>query len=433
MNPALDEQPPLTVRTVPLEQAPDLIAHLPATAPLAWLRHGEGLVGWGEAARVELPAEPASAPDGTGRFSAAARALQKLTARTSVQDEVGLPGTGPVAFGGFTFDPGSAGSVLIVPRVIVGRRGGRCWITTAAAGGGADGAPDTLLGTEPPPAPVGPLSWEPGALTAEEWHRAVAAAVERIRGGGPGRSGPEELGKVVMARDVVAAAENGIDPRTLLSRLARDYPDCYTFSVDGMVGATPELLLRREGDEISSLVLAGTRPRGSDPAEDQRLARDLQESAKDNEEHRYAIESLRVALAPLCDSVRAPERPELLRLANVQHLASPARARLRPGVSTLDAVAAMHPTAAVGGTPTAAAMQVIRELEGMDRGRYAGPVGWIDGAGNGEWGIALRCAQVEGRRARLFAGCGIVADSDPASEVAESESKLQVMRTALSG
>lgn len=178
-------------------------------------------------------------------------------------------------------------------------------------------------------------------------------------------------------------------------------------------------------------MLAGTRPRGATPEEDARLADELESSAKDREEHRYAIDSLRATLAPLCATVEAPERPGLLRLANVQHLASRARARLRPGASTLDVVAAMHPTAAVGGTPTTAAMELIGDLEGMDRGRYAGPVGWIDGSGNGEWAIALRCAHVRGPRARLFAGCGIVAGSDPDAEVAEADAKLRVMREAL--
>nr|WP_242677431.1 isochorismate synthase [Streptomonospora litoralis] len=410
------------MRTVPLAGAPDLIARLGPAAPMAWLRRGEGLVGWGEAARLEFPAE--SAPEGTGRFAGAARALDALRARARVLDEVGAPGTGPVAFGGFTFDPRSGGSVLVVPRVVVGYRGGRAWVTTAARGGEEQPAeaPDAIA-EGPPPAPVGPLDWQAGSLSAGEWGAAVGRAVERIRGA--------ELDKVVMARDVIARARAPIDVRTLLGRLARSYPDCYTFSVAGMVGATPELLLRREGDEVESLVLAGTRPRAADPGEDARLGRELQESAKDREEHRYAIDSLRATLAPLCASVEAPERPRLLRLANVQHLASPARARLLPGASTLDAVAALHPTAAVGGSPTGAAMRMIRELEGMDRSRYAGPVGWIDGDGNGEWGIALRCALVEGARARLFAGCGIVAGSEPAAEVAESESKLQVMRAAL--
>ncbi|MFC4868347.1 isochorismate synthase [Streptomonospora arabica] len=414
-----NQQPSLAVRTAPLEEDGDLLARLPAAAPLAWLRRGEGLVGWGEAARVDLPAEAAA--QGTARFAEAARALRRLMDRAEVDDGVRVPGSGPVAFGGFTFDARSGGSALIVPRVVVGRRGGRSWITTAAPAGGPPGGdprPDVSA-----PAPVGPLSWSAGVLSADAWGAAVGAAVERIRAG--------ELEKVVMARDVVAAAERPVDVRTLLARLARDYPDCYTFSVDGMVGATPELLLRREGDEVASLVLAGTRPRGASPEEDARLAAELEESAKDREEHRYAIDSLRATLAPLCDAVEAPERPRLLRLANVQHLASPTRARLRPGVSTLDVVAAMHPTAAVGGTPTAAAVEMIRELEGMDRGRYAGPVGWIDGAGNGEFGIALRCAQVRDRQARLFSGCGIVSGSDPRAEVAESESKLRVMREAL--
>ncbi|MDT0303913.1 isochorismate synthase [Streptomonospora sp. DSM 45055] len=407
------------MRTAPLEEDGGLLARLPAAAPLAWLRRGEGLVGWGEAARVDLPAEAAA--QGTRRFAEASRALRRLVDSAEVDDGVRVPGSGPVAFGGFTFDARSAGSSLIVPRVVVGRRRGRSWITTAVPAGEAPAGDQCPDGSAP--TPVGPLSWRTGALSAAEWGAAVGAAVERIRAG--------ELGKVVMARDVVAEAERPVDVRTLLARLARDYPDCYTFSVDGMVGATPELLLRREGDEVASLVLAGTRPRGASPEEDARLAAELEESAKDREEHRYAIDSLRATLAPLCDAVEAPERPRLLRLANVQHLASPTRARLRPGVSTLDVVAAMHPTAAVGGTPTAAAVEMIRELEGMDRGRYAGPVGWLDGAGNGEFGIALRCAQVRDRRARLFSGCGIVAGSDPRAEVAESESKLRVMREAL--
>jgi menaquinone-specific isochorismate synthase len=154
-------------------------------------------------------------------------------------------------------------------------------------------------------------------------------------------------------------------------------------------------------------------------------------SPKDIEEHALAVDSLRAALGPLSKELVVPDRPHLLRLANVQHLATPAQARPAPGVSALDAVAALHPTAAVGGTPTGSAMRLIAEEEGMDRGGYAGPVGWMDGAGNAEWGIALRCALVEGARARLFAGCGIVAGSDPRSELAETVSKFRVMREAL--
>ena len=408
------------MRTVELRDRRPLLSHLPAATPLCWLRGGEGLVAWGEAARVELPA--GGDAQGGRRFSEAARLLRDLFADAEVDDAVDLPGTGPVAFASFTFDPRSNGSVLVVPSVVAGRRGGRTWLTTI--GGHRPGShPGALTAPGAPLRPVGPLTWGPGSLTAEEWCAAVGAAVGRIRGGG--------LGKAVLARDAFADAERAIDPRTLLGRLAAAHPECYTLAVEGLVGATPELLLRRDGDRVESLVLAGTRRRGATPEEDAALAEDMLASDKDGEEHRYAIESLRAALGPLATEVTAPPEPELLRLANVQHLASPASAELRPGVSTLDAVAALHPTAAVGGTPTAEAVELIRELEGMDRGRYAGPVGWIDAQGRGEWAIALRCAHVSGSRARLFAGCGIVAGSDPQAELAEADSKFRVMTEAL--
>ncbi len=375
-------------------------------------------MGWGEAARLTLPAEDGL--DGQ-RFSAAAQWLSELVARTEVDDAVGLPGTGPVAFGSFTFDPRSPGSALVVPRVLIGHRAGHSWLTTVCDRPGMH--PGDLLSRVTPTRKIGPMNWSDGLMPAPQWGEAVAAAVRRIRTG--------ELHKVVLARDLHAEADNAIDARTLLSRLAGAYPGCYTFSVDGMVGATPELLLRRDGEEVSSLVLAGTRPRGTSAEQDRRLADELVASAKESEEHAYAVDSLRAALSPLSSSIQIPDRPRLLRLANVQHLASPARATLREGVSTFDALAAMHPTAAVGGTPAWTAMELIRELEGMDRGRYSGPVGWIDAHGNGEWGIALRCAQIDGPRARLLAGCGVVAGSDPESEIAETESKFRVMRTAL--
>ncbi|WP_017537281.1 isochorismate synthase [Nocardiopsis halophila] len=410
----------LVVRTVELRDRRSLLSHLPPAAPLCWLRGGEGLVAWGEAARVEPPAE--AGPHGADRFGGAAEAVRELFSGAEVDDAIDLPGTGPVAFGSFTFDARSPGSVLVVPSVVAGRRDGRTWLTTIGAHR-PGGHPGALTAPGAPLRPVGPLTWGPGSRTAEEWCGSVGAAVERIRAGG--------LAKAVLARDALADAERGIDVRTLLGRLAAAHPDCYTFAVDGLVGATPELLLRRAGDRVESLVLAGTRTRGATAAEDAELARDLLSSAKDAEEHRYAIDSLRAALDPLAEEVSAPSSPELLRLANVQHLASPTSARLRAGVSTLDAVGALHPTAAVGGTPTRAAVELIAELEGMDRGRYAGPVGWVDGQGRGEWAIALRCAQVSGSRARLFAGCGIVADSDPRSELAEADSKFRVMREAL--
>lgn len=422
MNAALSP-PKLFVRTVALrDHTESLVRRLPTGPALAWLNGDEGIVGWGQAARLDLGGEPeGTEPTDTTRFSEAARWLNGLMGRSEVQDGIGLPGTGLVAFGTFAFDPSSTGSTLVVPRVMVGRRGGRTWLTTVTDEPGVH--PRELLRPAPAPAPVGPVSWSQGSLTSERWTAAVTDTVGRIRTG--------LLDKAVLARDAFADTASPIDVRTLLERLRLRFPNCFTFSVDGMVGATPELLLRREGDRLTSLVLAGTTPRGEDPDSDRRLAQGLLASAKDVDEHRLAVDSLRVALEPLTEELTVPEQPSLLRLANVQHLATRAHARLFPGVSALDAVAALHPTAAVGGTPTADAMRLITEVEGMDRGGYAGPVGWLDGEGNAEWGIALRCARVEGSRARLFAGCGIVAQSDPRAELAETESKFGVMREAL--
>jgi menaquinone-specific isochorismate synthase len=265
-------------------------------------------------------------------------------------------------------------------------------------------------------------------LPGRRWERAVAEAVAAIKAG--------DLRKVVLARDVFAAAAEPIDARILLQRLAARYPDCFTFACDGMVGATPELLIRRAGREVSALVLGGTAPRGGDPAQDQALGDELLASAKNTEEHLYAVASIRDALEPLCEALDVQARPALLKFPNLQHLGTRVCGTLAGGgtpKSALALAAAVHPPAAVCGTPAGAALDLIRELEHMDRERYAGPVGWVDAAGNGEWGIAIRCAQLSGRTARLFAGCGIVAASDPAAELAETLVKLQPMRGALEG
>ena len=256
----------------------------------------------------------------------------------------------------------------------------------------------------------------------------MAEAVAAIKAGG--------LRKVVLARDVFGFAEEPIDARVLLRRLAARYPDCFTFACDGMIGATPELLVRRAGHEVSALVLGGTLPRGADPAEDLALGRELLASAKNNEEHAYAVDSIREALEPLCAALDVEARPSLLKFPNLQHLGTRVRGTLAAGTalkSALALAAAVHPPAAVCGTPTGVALDLIRELEHMDRERYAGPVGWVDADGNGEWGIAIRSGQLSGRTARLFAGCGIVAGSEPTAELAETLVKLQPMRGALEG
>lgn len=400
----------LAVHTVPVDDPDDLIAHLPDPSPLAWVRRGEGLVGWGEVARIRVG-------PGTDRFLRAEHELRSLLAGAAVVDDVGVPGSGPVAFGSFTFDPLARGSVLVVPRVVLGRRHGRAWLTTIGDGDG-----DAITEMRAVSAPTD-VQWSDGALPPPAWMLAVGEAVRSVRAG--------RLDKVVLSRDVHARAAQPLDSRALLARLARRFPDCYAFSCAGLVGATPELLIRRDGDRIESLVLAGSTPRGNDEAEDEKLGAALLSSAKDVEEHEFAVASVRAALAPRCAELTVDPDPSLLVLANVQHLATSVVGRLDHDASALDVAAALHPTAAVCGTPTDAALNLIRELECMDRGRYAGPVGWLDARGNGEWGIALRCAEMDGARARLFAGNGIVGGSDPETELAETQAKLRAMQEAL--
>jgi len=406
----------LLVRSTPVPDPGEGFSHqIPVPDAVAWIRQGAGLVGWGEAARVTLPA-------GADRFADGEKWLRELMDGAQVDDEVGRRGSGLVAFGSFTFDDTSDGSVLIVPRAILGRDGtGNAWLTTITPEGETPWQPAPF----DPPEPPDIVSWHDGALSAPEWEQAVDEAVRRIKHS-------PTLGKVVLARDLYATANRPIDVRVLLDRLSSRYPGCYTFACAGLVGATPELLISRDGWRVSSLVLAGTTPRGATPAEDSELAAALLGSAKENEEHRYAAASLENALAPLCQAMYVAPQPALIRLPNLQHLGTRVRGTLTSADrSALGLAAAVHPTAAVGGTPTDAAVELIRELESMDRQRYAGPVGWVDADGNGEWGIALRCAQLDGDRARLVAGCGIVAGSDPAAELAETITKFRPMRTAL--
>jgi menaquinone-specific isochorismate synthase len=406
----------LLVRSTPVpDPGEGFCREIPVPEALAWIRQGAGLVGWGEAARVTLPA-------GADRFADGEKWLRELIDGAQVDDEVRRRGSGLVAFGSFTFDDASDGSVLIVPRAILGRDGtGNAWLTTITPDGETPWRPAPF----DPPEPPDIVSWHDGALSAPEWEQAVDEAVRRIKHS-------SSLRKVVLARDLYATANRPIDARALLDRLASRYPGCYTFACDGLVGATPELLISRDGWRVSSLVLAGTTPRGATPAEDSDLAAALLGSAKENEEHQYAAASLENALAPLCQAMYVAPHPALIRLPNLQHLGTRVRGTLTSvDRSALGLAAAVHPTAAVGGTPTDAAVELIRELESMDRERYAGPVGWVDADGNGEWGIALRCAQLEGTRARLVAGCGIVAGSDPAAELAETITKFRPMRTAL--
>lgn len=401
-----------TVRTVrlDLEEATRLLDLVPADRPVSWLRRGDGLVGWGVAAELRTR--------GATRFADADKWWRETTARATVHDEVNEPGTGPVAFGTFAFADEPGESVLVVPQVVVGRRGDVAWLTTVDAP-----APE-LVAADVPAAPVS-VSFADGALNGEQWMSAVADAVARI--------GRGDLEKVVLARDLVATCTEPVDVRWPLRRLAEDYPMCWTFHVDGMFGATPEMLVRRERGLVTSRVLAGTIRRTGHDERDLALAATLARSSKDLEEHEYAVRSVADALEPHCSSMNVPEAPFVLHLPNVMHLATDVNGVVHDAatVSSLQLAEALHPSAAVGGTPTPVASALIAEIEGMDRGRYAGPVGWMDASGDGEWGIALRSAVISGSTVRLFAGCGIVADSDPEAELAEAQAKFVPVRDAL--
>jgi menaquinone-specific isochorismate synthase len=401
-----------TVRTVPIGASGPLAELLPEHGGLCWIRDGEGIVGWGTAARIDLT--------GPGAFARAERWWRELTAGARVVDEVGLPGCGPVAFGSFAFDGETGTSTLIVPETVVGVRDGVWWRTTI----GHRAAP--VPRPQDPPREPGPLVRGDGARGTAEWSGLVADVVRRIAAG--------EIEKVVLARDVTVRASGPVDPRWPLRRLAAGYPGCWTFAVDGLLGATPEMLVRLDKGVATSRVLAGTLRRTGDPARDERDGTALAGSVKDLEEHGYGVRSVVDALAPHCHSVVAPDAPFVLELPNVMHLATDVSAVVADGSGSLGLLASLHPSAAVCGSPTPAALRVIREIEGLDRGRYAGPVGWMNAAGDGEWGIALRCAEIDPaapERLRLFAGCGIVAGSNPADELSESEAKLVPMLSAL--
>jgi len=396
------------VRTVAVDDPGPLLGLLPEAGALAWVRGGDGIVGWGEAARIELP--------GPAPFADAAAWWSAVVAAAEVDDDVRLPGSGLVAFGSFAFDRGT--SVLVVPEVVVGRSGGTTWVTTAG-----DGRPVELTARPPVRAP---RRLDVVDTTAPAFTDAVAEAVARIQAG--------QLAKVVLARDVEARLDAPVDVRWPLQQLARQYPACWTFSVDGLLGATPEMLVSLRGGEVSSRVLAGTLERSGDATKDQRRSLALGRSIKDLEEHGYGVRSVVEALGAHCVDVDVPSSPFVLDLANVMHLATDVTGTVADGASSLDLLASLHPSAAVCGAPTSTARGVIREIENLDRGRYAGPVGWLDARGDGEWGIALRCAQVDPddpARLRLFAGCGIVDGSRPAGELAESGAKLLAMRSAL--
>jgi menaquinone-specific isochorismate synthase len=400
---------------VEVDDPGELLSWLPVGSAFAFLRGGDGIVGWGEAARL-----PASATSRSG--AELAMQVEALLGAMTVRDDLRVPGSGPVAIVSLTFDPEAAGSVVVVPKVVLGRRDGRSWLTLVTPPGGVE--VPTL--TRRPTSAVHPVPASLDRAVPEEfvWRGAVETAVSRMQRG--------ELEKVVLARAVDVVADAIVDARVVAGRLARRFPSCFTYVCDGLVGASPELLVRRTGRQAESLVLAGTVARGADDHEDARLEQSLLDSAKNRHEHRLAVESVMATLRGAAIEVEADDGPQLLRLANLSHLATHVQAWLPHEAPTALALAArLHPTAAVGGTPTDPALDLIRALEAAPRDRYAGPVGWVDANGDGEFALALRCAQLDGSRARLWAGAGIVAESDPDAEVDETAVKLEAALTAL--
>ena len=414
-----------------------LIEHLPEN-PLAYIRAGEGLIGWGEAARLEAR--------GPERILSLATKWRELAAGTGIDDSVNLPGSGLVAFGSMAFaDDSNAVSALIVPKILIGVRDGRIWLTRVTntspgtdKGTDEGSAKDNAQDSEDPmefwrrPATYRenpPINFVAGNQSAEGFKSSVEKAVAAITAG--------RLEKTVLARDMVGVLPAGFDIRSTLVRLAERFPTCWVYAVDGFFGASPELLVRVAHGQVSARVLAGTAARGTDPEVDAAIASALAASAKNTTEHAFAVDSLVQTLSPFCEHVDADPKPFSLALPNLWHLASDVHGVLRDEASVLDLAASLHPTAAVAGTPRLEAQKLISELEPFDRGSYAGPVGWIGADGDGEWAIGLRGAQIEGTPAgesviRAFAGCGIVAGSEPEAELMETHLKFSTIREALS-
>lgn len=432
----MDEVPLLRAVTRPLKELPRLLEYADPANPMFWNRDDRGCVGIGEVLRLTFSGEQ--------RFLEASRVWRDIAAQAEIDDPVGMPGSGLLAFGTFAFaDDSSTESVLIVPRILVNRHRGTAWITEITRVESTQSAGEYSL-------PVLPAATEFSAWDSVELHASsgspdhsfsgsriddylagVVEATRRIDGGA--------VEKVVLSRQIAGEVEAKADLRVPLERLSAKYLDCWTFAVDGLIGASPETLVRSTGGAVSARVLAGTRGRHSENAVRDRAARDeLLRSAKEQHEHDFAVQSVVTALAPHVRDLRTSDDPFALQLPNVWHLATDLGASLGAETTALELVDALHPTAAVAGTPTADAVELIAELEPFDRGRYSGAVGWIDSAGDGEWVIALRCAQVGGAAASgsgrrtvvATAGGGIVAGSDPQHELGETVSKFRPIAEA---
>lgn len=381
----------------------------------AFLTQGEGLIGFGEQLRLEAT--------GPNRIEKLNQAWQDLVKSAEIKDELEIPGSGLIAFGTIAFSDHSAStSVLIVPKVILGQRSGQLWITLMNTT--LDEA--LTLISEAKESETQHLRFESGQISTEQFKTNISSALNKIE--------EHSVEKVVLARDIISAVPEDFDNSAALKYLATNFESCFTYSVDGLFGASPELLVKVSHSQVSARVLAGTAGRGTDPGVDEAIGLALTSSQKNLEEHKFAIDSLVSALAELAENIDADETPFSLALPNLWHLASDVHAVLKANSSSLQVVKALHPSAAVAGTPRDKALDLIQDIEQLDRGRYAGPVGWIGADGDGAWAIALRGAQLDKKNKliRAFAGCGIVAGSTPEAELAETNLKFKPILDALS-
>jgi salicylate biosynthesis isochorismate synthase/menaquinone-specific isochorismate synthase len=391
---------------------------------------------------------------GPERFATLAQRWRALAADAADAASGSAPEVGPLAVGGFAFAAEGAAAPhwagfepasLVVPEIAFTRsqRSGETVVRlTLAALACADDTAEQLaarleqrlqeLRRRPlpllDPAPTGGYLVA-SAMPPQHYEAAVARAVELIRAA--------RLEKIVLAREVQVHAPRAHDPHAVLGVLRDEFPSCFVFAVGRgdatLIGASPELLVRREGQRVSTLALAGSTRRSADPAVDAHLGEQLLRDRSYREEHAIVARRIERNLRPHAVWVAAAPEPELVQIANIQHLATPIRAQLASPMDALALAGTMHPTPAVGGEPLAAAEPLIPALEGLDRGWYAGPVGWTDATGDGEFCVALRCALLRGELARCFAGNGIVRDSDPAAELAETEIKLAALLPLLAG
>jgi isochorismate synthase len=368
-----------------------------------FVRDGVGISGQGEVARAPVDH------------------VEDFLASIKREDHVNVPGCGPVAMGVLPFVPGAAAE-FVVPKVVVGKGAdGQVWITTIDSD--IDAAIAALPTPRPPTPDGGSFSVRPG-VPIETYLAAVAAGRDAVRSG--------HLTKVVIARDIFISADKPLDVRAILRRLRASFGSSYRYSIDGFIGASPELLIARHGDVVRSHPLAGTTPRTGDPATDARLAAELIASMKNQVEHRVVIDVVNDTLLPWCSYLDWEAEPSIVAVANVQHLGTRMEGWLsQPAPSVLEMARALSPTPALGGHPRNEALALIAKVEGMDRGRYGGAVGWLDADGNGIFAVAIRCAEISGIQARLFAGGGIVAESDPLAELAETQAKFQAMISAI--